>query len=155
MNRQPPENMSEFRLLPAEDNSLPFVPQIKWSMETCWPGTKFSAFSTPAQSFIAVAILVGAGHWCCFPYWHAAHLGGLTIRQAAVWSDRCNSLQLRLQFAWRTGSCGMTGVRGGGATLITPSQLQSNWDYSHEQCLEWCWELQLPLECLSCGVHQR
>ncbi len=95
MNRQPPEYMLEFRLLPAEENSLPFVPQMKWWMETCWPGIKFSALRTPAWSLIAVETLVGAGRWCCFPYWHAAHLGGLTIWQAAVCSDQCVSLWLR------------------------------------------------------------
>ncbi len=94
MNRQPPA-MSEFKLLQAEEKSLPFVPQLKWSMETCWPGSKLSAFRTPARSFIAVEILAGAGLWCCFPYWHAAHLGGLSIRHAAVSSDRCDSLQHR------------------------------------------------------------
>jgi hypothetical protein len=82
-------------------------------------------------------------------------LGGLTIRQAAAWSDWCNS-------RWfRTPVCMMNWIlqnercprRWG--HLNTPSQLQSNWGYCHEQCTEWCWELQLPLECLSCGVHQR
>lgn len=70
---QPPSYISLSFIFPADVHNRPFVLQMKWSTETCWPGNRSSFFKFPTLSRTVDELLLRTGWHFYLPYWHAAH----------------------------------------------------------------------------------